>query len=66
MLLRAFNSRDYRVPVPVQWCYVGGPESELSFEVLGKQETSQSQMDTECGSYPSCCIGIANVFHYSN
>lgn len=63
-LLKAFNSRDDRAPVSVQWGYVGGPQGELSFEILGKQETltGQCRMDTESGSDPSYCIGIAMYF----
>lgn len=38
--------------MPVQWCCLGGPETELSVDVLGKLEThmNQCKMDTEFGS----------------
>lgn len=51
-LFKLFNSRDDRVPMPVRWCCLGGPETELSIEVLGKLETlmNQCKMDTEFGS----------------
>lgn len=31
--------------MPVQWCCLGGPETELSVEVLGKLETHESVQD---------------------
>lgn len=51
-LFKLFNSRDDGVPMPVRWCCLGGPETELSIEVLGKLETlmNQCKMDTEFGS----------------
>lgn len=67
-LLKAFNSRDDKSFYVCLMVLCRRPESELSFEVLGKRETlvSQCKMDTESGSYISCCIGIASVFCYSN